>query len=183
MTALTMHVSLLQQQLGPDEALQQRSAQMKQLLATIIDTNRNMQLALWNDKLEFLGLKAALDDVAKLFGASQPTRIELSLPDEEVNCPRQHALALLRCLEEALRNVAAHASATEVKVILDANDEQITLTVRDNGVGVHTPVIEPHHCHGLRLLRERALHLGGKLTLEGGAQGGAVLSFVLPSAT
>ena len=40
--------------------MRDRSAQMKGLLANIIETNRKMQLELWNDKLEFLGLKAAL---------------------------------------------------------------------------------------------------------------------------
>src|SRR4051812_15866680 len=52
MTALTMHLALLSQQLaeGPQR---DRAGQMKQLLGNIIETNRKMQLALWNDKLEF----------------------------------------------------------------------------------------------------------------------------------
>src|SRR3954469_9447939 len=61
MTALTMHLGLLTQQLPAEhKALRERGGQMKQLLANIIETNRTMQLALWNDKLEFLGVKAAL---------------------------------------------------------------------------------------------------------------------------
>src|SRR3954469_11691634 len=57
MTALSMHLGLLAKKLPDDKALQDRSAQMKQLLVNIINTNRDMQLALWNDKLEFLGVK------------------------------------------------------------------------------------------------------------------------------
>src|SRR4051812_4993811 len=54
MTALTMHLALLTQQIPAEAALQQRTAQMKTLLMNIINTNREMQLGIWNDKLEFL---------------------------------------------------------------------------------------------------------------------------------
>ena len=62
MTALTMHLALLTQNLPADSKARDRAAQMKTLLAGIIETHRKMQLELWNDKLEFLGLRAALED-------------------------------------------------------------------------------------------------------------------------
>ena len=180
MTALTMHLALLTQQLPPEKALQDRSAQMKQLLLNVIDTNRHMQLALWNDKLEFLGIKAALSELVSQFGGEQQLTVRLSLPDEDAACPRIQGLALLRGAEEGLRNVAAHARATEVDVILDDSEEALLLTVRDNGVGPGAlDSLAPQH-HGLRLLRERALFLGGALNVVPGQHGGTVLTLTLP---
>ena len=69
LTALTMHLGLLTQKLPPDPALLERATQMKNLLHTIIDTNRQMQHRLWNDKLEFLGVRVALGDCALCMGA------------------------------------------------------------------------------------------------------------------
>ncbi|MFL6672224.1 MAG: sensor histidine kinase [Massilia sp.] len=181
MTALTMHLGLLAQHLPPDnKALQDRSAQMKQLLTNIIETNRKMQLALWNDKLEFLGVKAALGELVAEFGREHGIAARTSLPDDDPGYSRPQGVALLRCTEEGLRNVLAHAGATEVEVILDDDGDQAMLTVRDNGRGLGDAAGESLSCHGLRLLRERARALGGSLTLAAGQHGGAVLTLILP---
>ncbi|MBZ2207425.1 sensor histidine kinase [Massilia soli] len=181
MTALTMHLALLAQQMPAEKNLQDRAAQMKQLLANIINTNRDMQLALWNDKLEFLGIKAALRELVTEFNAAHNILARISLPDEDPTYTREQGVALLRCVEEGLRNVAAHANATEVEVILDDNDEEVMLTVRDNGIGPGAAFMaEPGNCHGLRLLRERAAWLGGALRLAPAERSGAALTVILP---
>lgn len=180
MTALTMHLALLTQQLPAEKALQDRAAQMKQLLTNIINTNRDMQLALWNDKLEFLGIKAALRELVDEFGGAHGIAARVSLPDEDPAYSRERGVAMLRCVEEGLRNVAAHARATEVDVILDDNDEEAMLTVRDNGIGPAGAATAPLSRHGLRLLRERAVFLGGTLHIGPGPNGGTVLTMTLP---
>lgn len=183
MTALTMHLALLTQHIPADnKAMRDRSAQMKTLLANIIETNRKMQLELWNDKLEFLGLKAALAELVPAWGAANGITARASLPDDDGSYTRTQGVVLLRCAEEGLRNVAAHAGASEVEVVLDDDGEQIMLTVRDNGNGLpkHDKALASNSCHGLRLLRERARFLGGTLELGPAESGGAVLRMTLP---
>ncbi|MES3026019.1 MAG: histidine kinase [Pseudomonadota bacterium] len=180
MTALTMHLALLTKNLPPEPALQDRAAQMKQLLLNIINTNRDMQLALWNDKLEFLGIKAAVSELVSAYAGEHGVVARTSLPDEEADYPRRVSVALLRCLEEGLRNVSAHARATELDVILDDNGDEVMLTVRDNGSGPGADEDGVARHHGLRILRERAVYLGGELTLAPGPSGGTALSMVLP---
>ncbi|ATQ77634.1 histidine kinase [Massilia violaceinigra] len=182
MTALTMHLALLTQQLPKEKALQDRTAQMKQLLMTIINTNRDMQLSLWNDKLEFLGIKSAIAELVSDFGKEHHLVARCSLPDDDETYPREHGVALLRALEEGLRNIAAHASATEIDVILDDGGDEIMLTVRDNGVGLGDRSGESSGCHGLRLLRERAAYLGGALSVMPAQQRGTVMTLTLPKA-
>lgn len=179
MTALTMHLGLLSSHLK-EQPQRDRAAQMKQLLNNIIETNRKMQLALWNDKLEFLGAKAAIAELVMEWGQEHGIKARASLPDEDPEYSRPQGVALLRCAEEGLRNVAAHAQATEVEVILDDDGDQAMLTVRDNGVGPAPDKANRLSCHGLRLLRERARLLGGTLTLGQGPEGGAALTLILP---
>jgi signal transduction histidine kinase len=192
MTALTMHLALLTQQLPQEKALLDRSAQMKQLLATIIANNRKMQLTLWNDKLEFLGIRAAISELVADFRATHKLTARASLPEEDVSYPRLQAVALLRCLEEGLRNIASHANATEVDVILDDDGDQVMLTVRDNGVGIGAEALADAAAaggagaraglhHGLRGLRERAAYLGGSFRVGPPHEGqGTVLTMMLP---
>jgi signal transduction histidine kinase len=93
---------------------------------------------------------------------------------------RAQGVTLLRCVEEGLRNVAAHARATEVDVILDDDGDQAMLTVRDNGIGPGADTPASPSCHGLRMLRERARLLGGTLSLRPGQEGGTALTLILP---
>lgn len=54
------------------------------------------------------------------------------------------------------------------------------LTVRDNGIGPAGAGSAPLSRHGLRLLRARALFLGGALHIGAGPGGGTVLTMTLP---
>ena len=180
MTALTMHLALLTQQLPQEKVLQDRSKQMKTLLMNIIEVNRELQATLWNDKLEFLGIKAALCEVVEQFCSANKVVGRISLPDEDAAYSREHGVALLRSVEEGLRNVLQHAQASEVDIILDDNEDQIMLTVRDNGIGRGERHPDSPQCHGLRMLRQRARYLGGELTLHSGLHKGCMLTVTLP---
>lgn len=178
LTALTMHLGLLMQKMPPEPALQERAEHMKQLLHQIVETNRAMQQRLWNDKLEFLGVRVALSELATQYGEEHRLTVRCSLPEEELSCPRGHSVVLLRALEEALGNVVAHAGAHCVDIIVDDNDDAVMLTVKDDGVG--PPSASTAGKFGLRMARERAAYLGGTLTLAGLPAGGAVFTLVLP---
>ncbi|MET0320783.1 MAG: ATP-binding protein [Duganella sp.] len=182
LTALTMHLGLLMQKLPEDQALQDRAGHMKKLLNQIVETNRQMQIKLWNDKLEFLGVRVALGELVEQFGAQHDIQSRSSLPDDELDCPRSHGIVLLHTLEEALRNIVAHAHATEVDVIVDDNEDEVMMTVKDNGQGLTNPhsAEQATTKFGLRMARERAAYLGGTLTLAPGLNGGATLTLILP---
>jgi signal transduction histidine kinase len=180
MTALTMHLALLTQQLPAEGKARDRAAQMKQLLNTIIQANREMQFSLWNDKLEFLGVKAALSDLAAQWMDQSGIPARASLPDEDLHYSHEQGVLLLRCADEGLRNVLAHAQGSEAQVILDDDGDQAMLTVRDNGIGPPLDALGLQSCHSLRLLRERARMLGGTLVLRARPEGGAALTLTLP---
>jgi signal transduction histidine kinase len=175
-----MHLALLTQHLPQEKALQDRAAQMKNLLMNVINTNRDMQLALWNDKLEFLGIKAAISELVAHFNQQHGRKAKVSLPDEDANYSAEQGVALLRCVEEGLSNVLAHSQATDVDVVLDDNEDEIMLSVRDNGIGPGNEDFANLTCHGLRLVRARARHLGGELTLTPAGPQGALLRLTLP---
>jgi signal transduction histidine kinase len=180
LTALTMHLSLLQQKLPQEPGLHDRVAQMRQLLAQIVNANREMQLNLWNDKLEFLGIKAALADVADRASTENGLKVSVSLPEDDVECTRQQSIALLRSAEEGLHNVVQHAMAHNAEVVLDDTGDELVLTVRDDGIGNASVDLDSRSCHGLRMLRERVRFLDGTLEVGNGPERGTVLTVTIP---
>lgn len=93
-------------------------------------------------------------------------------------------VTILRAVQEALRNVGAHAKATEVEVTLSYLEEAVALDVRDDGVGFAPGQVNDRGSltggQGLAVLAQRAESLSGELTVESGDSRGSVLSLLLP---
>ena len=88
------------------------------------------------------------------------------------------AEALLRCAQEGLTNALRHGGATEILVTLARGDEELVLSVEDNGAGFQSPT--PPAGNGLRGLRERLEEFQGVISLDRRTPRGCVLRAVLP---
>ncbi len=92
--------------------------------------------------------------------------------------------ALLRVAQEALANVARHAEATHVDVVLDYTPACVRLSITDNGVGFDAQALSaevasgPWGGFGLLGMRERIALLGGALELQNGD--GAQVAVMVP---
>jgi signal transduction histidine kinase len=82
---------------------------------------------------------------------------------------------------EAIRNACAHSKSTQLEVGLNYSRD-LTVRVRDNGVGIDPAVVEKgKQGHlGLRGMRERAARIGGKLTVVSSPNAGTEVALVVP---
>jgi signal transduction histidine kinase len=83
---------------------------------------------------------------------------------------------LLPVLREAVSNVARHAQADWAQIEVQATDQEVRLSVADDGVGLSEDRTES----GLRNVRRRAADLGGSVELTPGDPGGTVLVWRVP---
>jgi signal transduction histidine kinase len=88
------------------------------------------------------------------------------------------AEALLRCAQEGLTNALRHGGATEVLITLSRNEQELVLSVEDNGAGYSSPT--PPAGNGLRGLRERLEEFEGVVSLDRRSPRGCILRAVLP---
>ena len=88
--------------------------------------------------------------------------------------------ALFRVVQESLTNVALHAQATRVDVVINIRNEHIIAIIEDDGVGFTpiSPTIESHL--GLFGMRERVEMLRGKLTIESSPGKGTAVNVEVP---
>jgi len=82
---------------------------------------------------------------------------------------------------EAIRNAFVHSSASQLEVALTYGQD-LVLRVVDNGVGMDSLVAERGRDghFGLQGMRERAVRIGGKLTLATSSASGTAIEIVLP---
>jgi signal transduction histidine kinase len=108
-------------------------------------------------------------------GSARPMRPELEV-------------ALLRTAQEALANVAKHAHANRVGLTLSYMEDQVTLDVRDDGVGFTTVNgVGPARPRddgggfGLTVMRQRVEGVAGRLAIESEPDSGTAISASVPA--
>lgn len=113
---------------------------------------------------------------SRVLGFTPSLRLEGPVESVLSDAVRGEMVASLR---EALGNVARHAQASQVDVVIAVRGDLIAASVTDNGVGLPEGGVRPGG-HGLTNLRARARALGGECTLDANPEGGAVLRWTAP---
>jgi signal transduction histidine kinase len=116
--------------------------------------------------------------IASLVEEAQSTGIvtEFRVTGEVRSLDNKRALALYRAAQEGLTNVRRHGRASRVDVLLDYQRDQVSLVVKDNGVGAD----ETSGGFGLLGIRERIGLLGGRVEISTAVGAGFCLTAVVP---
>jgi signal transduction histidine kinase len=164
---------------APDEA--SRAAAVEQVRAQVLETLqdvRRLAVELRPKALDDYGLVAAIERLVQTFAEQVGIRVEF-----EPNLPggrlaTEVETALYRMVQEALTNIAKHAQAGEVSIVLTRSADAVSAIVEDDGRGFDTR--EAREGMGLDGMRERLGLLDGKLKIESGPGKGTTLVAEVP---
>jgi two-component system sensor histidine kinase UhpB len=176
LTALKLDLAALGRE---DARLTARAKTLAAATDVILDQVRRISSELRPGVLDHLGLGAAIEWQAQEFERRTSTPCRLVARGDASLDPRT-STAVFRIFQEALTNVARHADAKEVEIVLQTNDELVSLEVRDDGRGITPEEIASRRSLGLLGMRERVQALGGELTIAGEAGVGTTLSLRVP---
>ncbi|MBX3332388.1 MAG: PAS domain S-box protein [Nitrospira sp.] len=140
---------------------------LNQRLVRISDDVRRMAYQFHPSILDDLGLTAALKHMADEW--SEKTGIKTVVVQEEMAdpLPRDIASCLYRVAQESLTNIMKHARAARVELELTCDDQEITLSIYDTGVGFDLKDIRARHPGlGLVNMRERVRSVRGRLDIQ-----------------
>lgn len=151
---------------------------ISELVSDGIQTVRQIVRKLRPSTLEDVGFAAAVEDYVKKFRQHSGIECTLSLPAQEVALEQERAATLFRILQESLSNVAKHARASQVDIILTRRGKTLLLVVEDNGVGFG--LASKEKSFGILGIRERALMAGGKARISSVAGKGTRVAISIP---
>lgn len=160
-------------------------ADLRALTGKTLDAVHDLALQLRPSVLDDLGLVPALDRLVADFQRTHGIQavFETSLR-ARARLPATVETALYRITQEALTNVARHAAAQSVSLLLEARRGSITLIVEDDGRGFDVASCmrgtQNDRCLGVFGMRERATLLGGRLTIESTPGSGTTVFVEVP---
>jgi signal transduction histidine kinase len=129
--------------------------------------------------LEDLGLRMALESLARTASERYSWDLHLDLPDQVSGLSPEAEHSLYRIVEEALRNTGEHAQARRVDLSLRRLDGRMELTVQDDGRGFDEQAEAAGEHYGLRGMNERAAEIGATLAIDSYPGRGTRLSLML----
>ncbi|KIX14459.1 hypothetical protein X474_10235 [Dethiosulfatarculus sandiegensis] len=185
LTAININLSVMQNKISgfPAEGLPRRLTETIEQVENLAEQLHDLSLDLRPPMLDDLGLVPTLRWYAKVFSKRLNLNIEFTA-DECREIPSEYVIVLYRLTQEALNNIAKHASATRVWIRLKCLSGKLRLIVQDNGSGFDLAealsAFGPSTGVGLLGMRERLDFLGGDLDISSKPGSGTQISAFLP---
>ena len=157
-----------------------RSEETKAAVRQALDEVRRIARELRPELLEHLGLVSALTELSRRFAEQSGLQIERSFADDLPALSTEAELAVYRIAQESLTNVARHANASQVDLVLEPGAGSVVLRVIDDGRGMDESAALNGH-GGLRGMREQAVLAGGALAVKPARAGGVEIRLEVPA--
>jgi len=185
LTALKLGLANLRR-LGPfAQAVGDQLSKLENLAEGLMRDIHRLAWELRPAVLDDLGLDQALQRVTLEWSNNTGVPVELHIGEnlQTSRLPPEFETTLYRVAQEALTNIARHAQAKRVSVLLERRPGGVSLIVEDDGQGFNAPgegtLVNPGRL-GLLGMQERVQLAGGTLTIESAPGAGVTLFARLP---
>jgi two-component system, sensor histidine kinase LadS len=148
----------------------------------LMRTEQELKLIAYNQfpaALEEYGLLAALDAYIQELNGLHDTQFRLETNPQTDRLTLKTEFELFSIVRELATNILKHAQATEAIIQLYQTQNEVQLTVTDNGLGFDKA--KPTAGMGMKNLRQRSRELGGRVVVDTGNHGTRVVIHLMKS--
>ena len=179
-------LSALQMQLSigktrPSSMIASMLEEVEKITDALIDRVHVLSLELFPTMLEHLGLRPALLWLCEQFTQQTGIQVDWDSAELDINLDLNTRLAVYRVLQEALQNIAIHAQTNHAEVRIEIDEDILHLYIEDQGAGFTVEdALWLEGANGLLMMRERAVSMGGAITIHSSPGEGTRLHLSLP---
>lgn len=181
LAALMVRLGLLERDVEIPFERQEHINELRRIVTEILNNLHNLAIKLRPASLDHLGLITALKQYADDYSRQYQIEVQFDALDLGYSrLPAEIETALFRIMQESLTNVAMHAQASRVDILLNRRNSCLVMTIEDNGIGFNPDVLANENRLGLFGMRERVEMLGGHLVIESSPGRGTTISVEVP---
>ena len=179
LAALMVRLGLLERDAESPDQIHAHAGELKRIISDVVSNLHQLAVKLRPASLDHLGLVTALQQYIEEFNRQYSLDVQFEAVGLDAQrLPAEIETALFRIVQESLTNVALHAQATRIDVLLNRRNGCLVTIVEDNGIGfTPDPVVQDQGRLGLFGMRERVEMLGGKLVVESAPGKGTMISW------
>jgi signal transduction histidine kinase len=181
LTALKMDVHWVGQRVGNgQQAVGAKLAAMSKTVEGTVHAVRRISSQLRPKLLDDLGLSAAIEWQAREFEQRSGVRCGIRSEPDDIVLDQARSTTLFRIFQETLTNVARHAAASRVDVVLRNFGNTLEMRIADDGRGIRPEEVMDGRSLGIVGMRERVRSIGGRLEIAGRPGRGTVVHVTIP---
>ena len=161
-----LNIDLARSAAGTEAATEERLEAARDLVQNAIDSSRNIMAELRPPGLDDHGLAVALELYAETLGKRHSIFVTVLGIELKKRLPSLAETSFFRIAQQAINNVAKHAKARKVDVSLCEKDQEVRLTISDDGSGFDVARLPQAGRYGFQIMRERAEAVDARLEVE-----------------
>ncbi len=183
LTSLMVGLRFLEDSVG-DAEVREKTAELRALAKETLDEVHHLATELRPSILDDLGLTAALHRYTEEYSAKMNINVDshVSVLNGQ-RLPSEIEVTVYRIVQEALTNIAKHAEANNVSIVLRYRDSSLVTIIEDDGKGFDVNLVMASRDGkklGLFGMYERASLIGGNLTIESKPGNGTTVFLDVP---
>jgi len=187
LASLMMSLKLLESARSPDEA-RRLTADLRAAVDDVIGRVHDLAWELRPSLLDSLGLVPAVQSLVKESARRLGLLVDCEVAGlDDARFPPDVELAVFRIVQESLANVAKHSGAGRASVVLQRRDKLLVVVVEDEGAGFDTERVSQSAAGerhlGLFGMKERAMLVGGRLSVDSAPGRGTTIIAEIPLET
>lgn len=184
LTAIKMDIVWIDKK-TPEETIAVKS-KLKNIITLLDESNLSVRKILNELRpgiLDDHGLLEALQWHGQQFTANTGIPVEFTTAETEVKLSEPIAICIFRVYQESLTNITRYAGANKVLTSLSINDDNIIVTIEDDGKGFDITSVKNKKSFGILGMKERIRSLDGKFELVSSPGKGTKIIITIPRKT
>jgi signal transduction histidine kinase len=177
LTSILLGLKELEQAIGT-AAERDRVADVRNLVVSTLQDVRKLAVELRPAALDDFGLAPALERLVESHRHDRAVTVDLEIRLGEERLPADVETTMYRIVQEALTNIAKHAGAARISVLVTRKDDAAVVVVEDDGAGFDPG--DPTGGLGLSGMRERVALVSGRFRLETSPGAGTTIAAEVP---
>ncbi|MEJ5261163.1 MAG: PAS domain S-box protein [Ignavibacterium sp.] len=130
--------------------------------------------------LDNLGLIPAVEWLIEQFITRSGVKVIYKPEIKNLNLSKQKQLNIYRIIQESLTNALRHSKATEINLRITETENNLQISIQDNGQGFNIDSLDPIHSIGITGMKERALSFGAELKIQSTSGNGTTVLLIVP---
>ncbi len=166
------------------EEPEQSRKRINQSIEDLNSTIRDLRAFIMDMRPRQLYEENLMDGLQRLineFRANALIEASLSGPNEGLeDLPDTHAIALFHICQEALANIAKHAQAKKVEILIWTTSDRVLMEINDDGKGFDPQEVQLTLGHGISNMQTRVRNVGGDLEISSEPNQGTTIMVWMP---